>query len=222
MSAKNTIIEILNCFETGKAETNYTAIYLYRDGPHRTKQVTLGRGYTEEGTLWDVFSEYKSLGGESADKLLAYKSSKGKETLASNKEFLNLLITTAKTDQKFRNAEDAVYDIGYWNRGDKWVNKYGFTLPLSMLVIQDSFLQSGSMLQFLMNKFTEKTPIQNGNEKAWIKAYSETRENWLKNHSNKILNSTVYRPKFFLDQIEKNNWNLDQFPIFPNGVRVSI
>jgi chitosanase len=222
MDTKQTIIEILNCFETGTPQINYVSVYCYHDGPNDTKQVTLARGFTEQGTLWDVFEKYKEIGGSNADKLLFFKSHKGDQTLPKNKEFLNLIINTAKTDQKFRQAQDEIYDEIYWNRGYNWFERNKFSLPLSLVVIQDSFLQSGSMLKFLINKFSENLPVDNGNEKDWIEKYCRSRKTWLANNSRKILNSTVYRPDFFLKQIENNNWNLEQFPIYPNGVKINI
>ena len=221
MDTKKLIIKILNCFETGKPETDYVSIYCWNDGPNNTKQVTLGRGYTEQGTLWDVFEKYKSLNGSNSDKLLSFKKYKGDETLPKNKEFLNLIINTAKSDEKFKKSKDEIYEKMYWLKGDDWFKSNGFTLPLSLLVIQDSYLQSGSILKFLINKFSEKVPSEGGNEKEWIHQYCLYRKKWLTNHSRKILNNTVYRPNFFLKQIENKNWELDKFPIYANGIKIT-
>ncbi len=46
-------------------------------------------------------------------------------------------------------------------------------------------------------------------EKAWIKSYIERRHAWLKTHKKKILQGTIYRTAFFLEQISKNNWALN-------------
>lgn len=221
MDTKQTIIKILNCFETGKTETDYVSIYCWNDGPNDTKQVTLGRGYTEQGTLWNVFETYKVLNGLNADKLLSFKTHKGNQTLPKNKEFLNLIINTAKNDEIFKKAQDDVFDKVYWDKGAIWFNAKGFVLPLSLAVIQDTYLQSGSMLKFLINKFSENVPSDGGNEKDWIEKYCITRKKWLANHSRTILNSTIYRPNFFLKQIQDNNWKLDKFPIYANGIKIT-
>ena len=222
MDSKHTIREILNCFEVGKPETNYTSIYIYADGKNNIRQVTLGTGYTssDNGTLWSVFRAYQSLGGD-ASKLLSYQSRTNDPSLASDKTFINLIISTAKSDQKFRDAQDKVYDDIYWSKGAQWFTKNGFTLPLSMAVIQDSYLQSGSIPSFLTHKFPDNVPSNGGDEKKWIKAYLDTREYWLAHHSRKVLNTTVYRPQFFLNQIDHDNWNLDKFPIYPNDTKIS-
>jgi hypothetical protein len=222
METKENIIKILNCFETGSTETDYYSIFIYRDGPNKKTQLTLGRGYTEcGGALWKVFQKYKELGGEKADMLLSYRNDSCKEILPKNKEFISLIINTAKTDKKFRDAQDMVYDELYWNRGLKFFNDNGFTLPLSLAVIQDSILHSGSILDFLRKRFSEKTPNNGGDEKKWIEQYVNVRFKWLFNHPNTLLRNTIYRQKFFTEQIKKNNWQLDQYPIYPNGVKIS-
>ena len=219
---KNTIIKILNCFETGSTNTDYSSVFKYRDGDNGKKvQVTLGRGFTEcGGALWKVFEAYQKLGGVNASELLSYKKYSCQENLPYNTTFLNL-IKASKDDELFKKAQDEVYDEVYWAGGAKWFNDKGFKLPLSLAVIQDSILHSGSMLQFLMNKFPEVPPVKGGEEKSWIIAYVNARHNWLQNHSNKILNNTVYRTKFLKGEIAKNNWNLDIFPIYPNGVKIA-
>lgn len=226
MNTKETIIKILNVFEndSGSSETEYDKIYIYKDGPNKKRQITLGRGYTEcGGALWKVFEKYKELADDKkvAIELLEQKKKSCSETLPNDKQFLNLIINTAKIDKDFRAAEDFVYDSLYWNKGVQWFNDNGFILPLSLAVIQDSILQSGSILNFLRNRFLEKTPKDGGSEKDWIKSYVTVRQEWLANHKNRVLNGTIYRTKFFLKEIEKDNWNLDKFPIYPNGVKIS-
>jgi chitosanase len=221
-STKKIIREILNCFEVGTPQTDYCSIYIYHDGPNNMRQITLGTGFVSgnNGTLWSVFREYQSLGGNNASKLISYQSRTNDPSLADDKTFINLIISTAKQDYKFRNAEDTIYDKLYWNRGQTWFDGNGFTMPLSMAVIQDSFLQSGSMPSFIIRKISEKLPIMGGEEKEWIKSYLTIREYWLAHHSRKILNGTVYRPNFFTKQIENDNWNLDKFPIYPNDTKL--
>jgi chitosanase len=218
---KNTIIKILNCFETGSQETDYSSIFIWNDGPNNKPQVTLGRGFTEcGGSLWMVFERYEQLAGKNAKMLLAYKRQSCTISLPKNKDFLNL-ISDSSDDPSFREAQDYIYDKVYWSKGNEWANRNGFELPISHAVIQDSFLQSGSILGFLRNRFGEKLPSAGGNELKWIEQYLTVRDIWLAGHSRKILRNTVYRPRFFIKQIRSNNVNLDKFPIFPNGVKIS-
>ncbi len=219
---KERVIHCLNAAEndSGSQLTEYDKIYLYHDGPHKTKQVTLGRGYTEAGSLWTVFQYYKDLQGKNADVLLNYKKDAGKEKLASNKEFLHLIIDSAQKEQLFRDAEDKTFDDIYWNPAEKdYFTKYGFKEPLSLAVIEDSKLHSGGMLKFLTNSFPEKKPSDGGNEHEWIKSYVYARYNWLA-HASELLSHTVYRPLFFINQIKKDNWNFE-LPLVMNGTKIT-
>ncbi len=219
---KDRIIAILNAFERddAKQETERGKIYIYRDGPNKTKQVTLDRGYVESGSLWNVFEQYKKNGGANANKLLSYKNQKGKQTLPNDKEFLKLIIDSAKNDKDFQDAEDKVFDELYWNKGVEYFSRGGFQENLSLAVIQDSILHSGGMLKFLTNKFPEKRPIDGGDEKKWIKAYLIARLNWLSNAGD-LLDNTIYRPQFFLREIKRGNWNFE-LPLVANGTKITV
>lgn len=221
MEIKDLIIRMVNSFEndSGSPETEYNKIYIYHDGPNDIKQVTLARGYTEcGGSLWKVFEYYKQFGGKNADKLLSYKKDNCKEILSNNMDFLKLIIQSAKEDKSFRDAEDKVFDDVYWNKGLDYFNKGKFKENLSLAVIQDSILHSGSILKKLTNKFAEKRPVDGGNERKWITAYVKARFNWL-SHASQLLRNTVYRPKFFLGEIKKENWALS-CPLIANDSKL--
>src|SRR5881396_3405058 len=127
MEIKQLIIRLLNSFEndSGSPETEYDKIYLYHDGTNKVKQVTLARGYTEcGGALWKVFEYYQESGGQNADTLLSYKKQSCKGILANDKEFLNLIITSAQNENVMREAEDKTFDDLYWNKGQSYFDKY--------------------------------------------------------------------------------------------------
>jgi len=107
----------------------------------------------------------------------------------------------------------------YITPAHNWCNTNNLTLPLSRLVISDSFLQSGSILTTIRNMFSETLP-PTGDERAWIKAYCTARKEWLANHSRKALHSTVYRMNFMLKCIEKNDWNLLDNIYVANDVKI--
>lgn len=221
MDLKEVIIRILNSFEndSGSPETEYDTIYRYHDGTNDIRQVTLGRGWTEcGGSLWRVFESYKEKGGTNADKLLSYRSKSCKGILPNDQEFLNLIKETAKSDSLFQGSEDQVFDEVYWNPAYKYFSNNEFTQPLSLAVIVDSWLHSGGVLKFLVNKFPEKKPAFGGNEKKWIQSYLEARLNWLSSAS-ALLRNTVYRPKFFLNEIKKDNWSMT-CPLIANDARI--
>jgi chitosanase len=113
-----------------------------------------------------------------------------------------------------------VFEEKYLGPAFRWAKEKGFNLPLSFLVIADSYLHSGSMLQFLMAESPEKKPVNGGDEKAWIGAYLRARRKWLAGNSNPVLRTTVYRADCYLAEIERDNWELIQSPIVINGTGV--
>ena len=135
--------------------------------------------------------------------------------------FLDLLKDAGKNDPIMRKAQDDFFDKRYFQPAMKWADNNGFTLPLSALVIYDSFIHSGSVPDFLRKHFTAKTPKNGGDEKTWISQYVDARQNWLATASNPVLHTTVYRTKCFKGEIAKGDWDLTQLPIDAHGVKVS-
>ena len=56
-------------------------------------------------------------------------------------------------------------------------------------------------------------------EDAWVKAYVETRSDWLGTHRNTLLHRTVYRMDTFLALIADKVWDLP-LPLTVRGVRI--
>jgi chitosanase len=208
---KNKIQKIVNVFESGKPDGDYGCISLYEDGPNGIKQITYGKSQTTEwGNLRSLVEMYIKNSGQYALHFVEYVAGDlGRVSLVNDKNFISLL-KQSSLDPIMRTTQDAFFDKHYWQPAKAWFDKNGFKLNLSMLVIYDSFIHSGSILKFLRNKFTEKVPVNGGDEKAWIEQYTNARLNWLKNHSNPILRKTIYRVNDFLTAMQKNDWNLEQ------------
>lgn len=217
---KNKIQKIVNVFESGSPEGDYGCISLYEDGPNGIRQITYGKSQTTEwGNLNALINLYIKNEGDIAEKFEPYKDKIGLRSFVSDKAFIALLKEAAK-DPIMQKTQDQFFDIHYWEPAKTWFTKNGFKLNLSMLVIYDSFIHSGSILKFLRNRFSEVTPALGGDEKEWIKAYVQVRHDWLKGHSNKILTKTIYRTQNFLDAIKKDDWDLSQVFV-ANGTKIS-
>jgi chitosanase len=216
------IRRILSVAETGEPVWDPAAVYKYNDGPEGSPQWTLSIGFTElGGNLEKVLQRYEELNGAFAAEFASYMAVMGQKHLA-DPEFRTLLQKAGREDPLMMQAQEEMFNELYLGPAFEWASANGFALPLSYLVIADSFLHSGSMLAFLMNRFTEKKPKDGGDEQAWITAYVKTRREWLAAHSSKLLRNTVYRCNCFLAQIEKDNWNLEQEPVVMHGTSVSI
>lgn len=220
---KSKILKIVNVFETGTPEGKYDNISIYKDGPvingEKIYQITYGRSQTTEfGNLKRLIENYISNGGIYADHFSAYISKIGKQpSLRKDQNFKDILKEAAIQDSVMRTTQDDFFDLYYYQPAFIWFDGHGFIEALSLLVIYDSFIHSGGILSFLRQRFPERPPVNGGNEKVWIEQYVNTRHNWLKTHTNEILQKTVYRTNCFKKQIQNDNWNLYQ-PVNANGV----
>ena len=213
------IKKVLLAFEQSSTSIKYDKIYTWNDGPKNIKQITLSFGITEYGNLKRFVEKYCNADGKFKDKFQKYIPLIGKQSLVINKEFMTLLKESA-ADDVMKDCQEQAYEEYYITPALKWCEQNQFNLNLSKLVIADSFLQSGSILKLLRNRFTEKTPKDGGSEKVWIEEYCKARRSWLSAASLQALRNSVYRVNMFLTRIEKNDWELNQSKYNANGVEI--
>lgn len=206
---KAKIKRVVSCFETGRPEGRYDALVVYADGKNKTRQVTFGSHQTTEqsGGLKKLLEYYSQIGGAYKDDFAEFILKIGVTPLADDETFKSLLQEAGREDPLMRKAQDDFFDVGYWMPAAKWFDTNKFDLPLSMLVVYDSFIHSGGMRSEL-RQFPEKVPLNGGDEKAWIIAYIKARFTWLSNHTNPIVRKTAYRPQTFTDLVAADNWEL--------------
>ena len=214
--------QVINVFETGSTEGDYGAVVTFADGPHGVRQVTYGRSQTTEyGNLEELVQKYVDAHGMFSEQLRPFIDQIGVTPLADNKDFKQLLRDAGRKDPVMRTIQDDFFDRRYFQPAMSWADTNGFTLPLSALVIYDSFIHSGGVLDFLRKRFSEVPPAKGGDEKTWTTQYVDARHHWLATHPKKLLRGTVYRTECFKREIARDNWDLSQVPINANGVDVS-
>lgn len=222
VNQKSVIQRVVNAFETGSPDGNYAAVAIFHDGPNNIRQITYGRSQTTEyGNLRQLVLDYVNAGGLFSGALKPYADRVGKVPLTDDSNFIELLRRAGREDALMRTAQDAFFDKRYFLPAMKWADEQGFLLPLSMLVIYDSFVHSGSIRPDIRRMFPEVTPSRGGDEKAWITAYVNARHRYLANHQRPAVRRTIYRTECFKNQIQKKNWNLELLPISANGIPVS-
>src|SRR5262245_22534112 len=218
---KSLLVRVLNVFETGKPDGDYGAIAIFSDGPHDIRQITYGRSQTTEyGNLRELVHGYMAANGTFSQVIRPFAERIGSVPLTDNAEFKALLRRAGREDLVMRRMQDRFFDKRYFRPAMRWAEENGFRLPLSALVIYDSFIHSGSILGPFRAMFAESPPANNGDEKAWTKAYVNARHRWLGNHPRKIVRRTVYRTACFKREIARENWDLARTPINAKGVRV--
>lgn len=214
--------QVINAFETGRAEGDYGALVVFADGPHDVRQITYGRSQTTEyGNLEKLVQLYAEANGMCSAQLRRFVPDIGVIPLTENKEFKQLLRDAGKKDPVMRAIQDEFFDAQYFQPAMQWADANRFVMPLSALVIYDSFVHSGGILGFLRKRFPAVPPAQGGDEKNWIREYVDTRHEWLATHPKKLLQGTVYRTQCLKREIARGNWALSQVPIEANGVDIT-
>jgi chitosanase len=207
------ILSVLSIFETGHRDGDYGDVTVLKDGTRpdgeHFHQITYGRHQTtEQSHLKELLDRYIENNGKFAEEIKPFIPKIGDGALARNQELIDLLKKAGDDDPIMRSTQDDFFDEVYYNPAFEFFESNGFRLPLSMLVIYDSYIHSGSIKDYLRRRFVETPPRRGGSEKAWTKAYVRTRHEWLTNHPNEILQKTNYRTKAFLKEIERENWDL--------------
>jgi chitosanase len=217
---KRTIEQVLNIFETSTPEGKYHVVAVNKDGANSSRQISYGRSQTtEQGNLNILLERYIANNGIFAPQFIPYLPKIKVEPLADDTEFKSLLKQSALQDPIMRETQDEFFEQLYYQPAYHFFKGNQFRLPLSMLVIYDSYIHSGHIPPYLRNRFPERTPLNGGKEESWVTAYVNTRHDWLARHTKLILRNTVYRTNFFKQQIHAGNWKL-KLPVVVRGVEV--
>ena len=221
--AQKKIIErVVNVFETGKLEGDYAAIAIFPDGPGNVRQITYGRSQTTESSkLRQLVQRYVQLAGRYSAALAPYVEQVGTRPLVDDATFKDLLRRAGQEDPLMRQAQDEFFDEQYFRPALKWMDENQLVLPLSALVIYDSFIHSGGIRWDIREMFKQAVPVDGGEEKAWVSAYVRARHRWLGTHPRTILRKTTYRTQCLLREIERSNWQLSKLPISTNQVLIT-
>ena len=158
---------VINVFETGTIEGRYGAISIFHDGPNRIRQITYGRSQTTEyGNLRELVQMYADAGGTFSQELRSFVPQIGHTALVDNAQFKDLLRRAGNEDAVMRRTQDVFFDRRYFQPALRWAGENGFTRPLSILVIYNSFIHSGRIRTELRSRFPERPPAQGGNEET--------------------------------------------------------
>jgi chitosanase len=225
MEIKDKILSVVNAFETAQAAGDYAAFVVMRDGKKGkdgkpTKQFTYGRSQVaEQLKMRDLLRRYCDAGGIYSEALKPYLEKIGIVPLWKDAVLKDLLVRAGKEDEVMHIVQDGFFDDHYYMPATAWCEKNGFMLPLSRLIIYDSFIHSGSILNEIRAKFAALPPAQGGDEKRWICNYVVARRAWLKAHWKPEVRKTTYRMDTFIKAFEQENWEL-LLPIRANGVTI--
>jgi chitosanase len=205
---------VINVFETGSPEGDYSAVSVMADGPADktgpTKQITYGRAQTTEfSNLAKLIGMYIEANGQYSKDLKPYLALIGKRpSLYEDSAFVRLLKMAGQSDPVMHQCQDQFFDTYYFQPALLWWLSNGFASNLGLLIVYDSFIHSGGVPIFLRKRFPARTPLNGGNEYQWLLEYTQTRHQWLASHANRLLRKTIYRTTFMLDLLHQKNHSL--------------
>lgn len=219
---KSLIVRVVDAFETGSTIVDYGELNAWKNGPLHARQITYGRPLvTEYGRLRQLVRRYIDAGGVYAPALEQFADIVGSVPLTSSRTFRMLLRKAGRKDPIMREVQDALFDELYFEPAMDWARRAQLHLPLSALVVYDSFSHCGSVPWMIRGAFPERLPAEGGNERAWTRAFVQARQRWLERHHRYGVQRTVFRTQCLAEQIARGNWHLEQQPIIANEVRVS-
>lgn len=206
---------IVGIFETGKPHGSFYSLAILDDGAgisYGIKQFT-----HRSGSLFAVAERYLRNGGVVGREVIAErspvlrrKSAAAIAKLSADVQFKKALRAAAVT-REMREAQTHIAFEKYMLPAIAECRRLGFSLPLSLAVVYDSVVHGS------FEAVRDDVPPAE-TEKKWIAAYVERRNTWLR--SCPRLKKTAYRTRFFLKQIEDENWQL-RLPADVNGYHLT-
>ena len=209
---------IVNIIETGRLNGDYSAVTVLKGD---TGHLTYGRSQTTlgSGNLYKLIDMYMDVDIElNTCEVQPYlKRLKNRDTSLDTDKAFHTLLRKLGTNPIMQNVQDDFFDLVYWEPAVSAAHRFGLTLPLSVAVVYDSFIH-GSWKR-IRNMTNSKSSLLRIGEKKWVAQYVSTRRHWLANHSNRILNKTVYRMDAFTKLIENDKWSL-LMPLNVRGIMI--
>ncbi len=204
---KKTAQAIVNIFETGKPIGDYGSVTVLKGD---TGHLTYGRSQTTlaSGNLALLIHAYCNAGGEFSEVLRPYLPAFDRRDIRlDTNEKVKSILRQAGKDPVMQKTQDEFFDRIYWMPAIISSDSIGIKRPLGVAVVYDSKIHGS--FERIKNMTNEQYGYAEAiGEEKWIKAYVETRKDWLANHSNALLHKTVYRMDTFIKLIDENKWDL--------------
>lgn len=222
----DTIERVLRICETGKQDPDFGIVGITKDarvqGRIDIPQISYGVGQAtqQHRGLRMILYEYVKRNGHHAEFFRPWvqvdnPALETDYTLYDNKPFVQRLRAAGK-DPIMGEVQIAFFRDRYFIPALRWAKAEALRLPLSCLVVCDSFLGSGGIFPWLRKRFSEFTPRLGGDEQRWISSYVDVRHKWLSSHENPLLRKSNYRTACYAGLIADGNWELKR-PIRVQG-----
>lgn len=218
---KQTAQSIVNLFETGVVLGDYGSVTVI---PGDTGHLTFGRSQTTlgSGNLLTLLQRYcDNHGARFGNRLTPWLARFQSVDFDLDHELrLHNLLRATADDPIMRETQDAFFNDVYWQPAERNAANLGITSALGTAVVYDSSVH-GSWKLMRDRTVARFGSVATLGEKKWIKAYVDTRHNWLSTHPRSDLRKTAYRMESFLRLIEQGYWGLE-LPLVVRGAEISL
>ncbi len=218
---KRTAQAIVNIFDTGSARGEYGQVTLLAGD---TGHLTYGRAQTTlaSGNLFLLIKAYvASPGARLAEEFAPYLADlQNRDVSLDLNRKLHELLRQAGDDLIMQMTQDEFFDRVYWAPAVTSAEYVGVNLPLSIAVVYDSRIH-GSWHRIRDQTIEQYGSADKTGEQQWVADYVLERSDWLANHSNRLLQRTVYRMQAFTQLIKQNAWQLP-LPLDVRGVTIDV
>jgi chitosanase len=205
---KQTAQAIVNIFETDSVLGNYSTVTVLKgDSGHLTfgrSQTTLG-----SGNLFILIERYcQTDDARYSQHLKKYLPPlESRDIQLDDDLYLKNLLRATADDPIMLQVQDEFFEEVYWQLALRRANNQNITTALGVAIVYDSTIHgSWNFMRHRTNR--EQGRIDVLGEENWLKAYIDTRFNWLANHRKWILRQTVYRMHTFIDMMAESFWDL--------------
>jgi chitosanase len=211
---------IVNIFETGAVLGIYGQVTVI---PGDTGHLTFGRSQTtlSTGNLARLIAAYcDAPGARFATRLKPFLPKlRDCDTSLDRDLKLHNLLRASADDPLMRSTQDEFFDRTYWQPAVAEAAAAQLHTPLGIATVYDSVVHGS------WRRLREATEAKYGivarlGEQKWIKAYIETRREWLAMHARLDLRATVYRMEALKGLAEHGNWNLE-LPMLVRDLEIS-
>lgn len=198
---------IVSIFETGKKQGDSAAVAVLPDGAGIS--YGMHQATHRSGSLYAICQRYIQNGGEQREALsiflpkLESRDAATIQQMAGSEELKKLLREIGQS-ATMRTAQEQVFDELYMIPAARACARKGWSLPLSLAVVYDSFIQGGFVA--VMASYKAATTAS---EKDAVLGYIVARRKWLAGSKLPIVRKTVYRPDTFKQLASDGNWALD-------------
>jgi chitosanase len=190
---KRTAQAIVNIFETGTVLGLYGQVTLIKGD---TGHLTFGRSQATlaKGNLARLVDAYcANPGALFAKRLQGYQARlRDADIKLDDDEKLKNILRATADDPVMRDTQDSFFEHAYWDVAVKEAAAMHLNTPLGVATVYDSVVH-GSWDAMRDETDSRRGSVAKLGEQAWVKAYIETRRNWLATHPRPDVRKTVYR-----------------------------